>query len=1477
MKKKSLLLILLMVLLAPWAANAQTRETQTFDFEDNAIPATWTNDATYPWVVTNAKNHTNGGTYSIKSSNEGVNSSSSSIEATFDFVNDGSISFYCWASCESPTSYWDYGVFYIDGTQMDRFLNVTDWVAKTYEVEMGSHTFKWTFIKDSSAQGNDDCFYVDDIVVDLGVAASCPKPTGLTATIIPGEGSKTKFEWNENGSATSWQLCLNDDEDNPITMNSNPFTYDQLTPEQTYTAKVRAYCSATDQSDWSNIVTFTPTDSYVITLNDGADQNTYVPVHGSYCDYGNRSQFIIPATDLAALQYASLSKLTFYTQNEVANTYFSGAVFDIYMTEVGYTAFESTEFVDWTTMDNVYTGSLVWSGTEWEFVLNSPYTYLGGNLLVGFYETSYASNYTSTTWLGVSQSTNTAISQYANGSHAWTGTITYRTFLPKVTINFTPGEPPACGKPTGLAVNYEGGTTAEVTWNAVEDAISYSIEINGVETPGLSTNRFDMSNLDMATIYEVRVNATCEAGTGEWTNSVSFVTDLCAEADKCQITFELEDSYGDGWNGAALLAYDYFDDETLILLGEFTVPSGESSATYTLNVCDGRVVIFLWQAGNYDDECSYTVYDPQGDKIFSGSGGFDDEDYEYYSVTCNTDCRTPSDFTASNISGHEVTLSWTENGPATEWTIYYMAATDEEVSSVVVTTNPYTFEGLDPLTTYYAQVVPTCDVDKPSDVIHWTMDEACPKPHITVDPVLPTSATVSWTGFADNYSFEWAVGPDAEEKDPYVDGNWYYYDNGTYVGSVGLGGGEFHWGVMFPAGTYEGSLVSSVKAYDVSAMVGTLAIYNDGDTAPSNQISIQDIEFTGASAWVEFPTEATIDPTKNLWIVFDAVDGAAYPIGTCSDDNGDANGRWVEINGTWYDMANVGVTGRANMVRAYIETGVDPDELDWQPITGATSPVTLDNLTEDTDYYVRIKSICGGEDGESEWQMTHFHTPTRCATPSDLNAEPAARTADLSWTGYTDSYNVRYRVTEYIDASFSDNFDEKNMDQWTTIDADGDGFTWVLGSACGGIYLAEGGSLEGSGHNSSTDLVVSGSFTNVDQDGDGYGDALTPDNYLVSPQLTLGGTFEFWACAQDAGYPAEVFGVAVSITGNTSASDFTTIQQWTMTAKQGGWYNYRVDLSEYEGIDGYIAIRHFDCTDQFLLDVDDIAFGALIPTGEWVNAVVTGNSCTISGLEPKTPYEWQVQGISCSASDNTEWSDIETFTTTEETTVTQTIAFEANSVKWVSFNVDITLDNLKAAMAAVLSSTDEATIKSKQQTLTYKRGRWSGQLTELNLAQMYLIKVSSSCEIAVTGMPIDATTLTATLTPGVNYIAYPYNTSIATAELFAGFVIDNDAVKSKNQTLTYKRGRWSGQLVTLEPGNGYIYNSAGTSDRPFTFPTLNKGGKGVQNTQNTTTTGPAVKKTSKTVELNPVKLNIVDYQSIIINKLRNYKRNRLNK
>ena len=183
-------------------------------------------------------------------------------------------------------------------------------------------------------------------------------------------------------------------------------------------------------------------------------------------------------------------------------------------------------------------------------------------------------------------------------------------------------------------------------------------------------------------------------------------------------------------------------------------------------------------------------------------------------------------------------------------------------------------------------------------------------------------------------------------------------------------------------------------------------------------------------------------------------------------------------------------------------------------------------------------------------------------------------------------------------------FDNNTTEGWTVIDADGDGFTWVLGSQCGGIYLQDGASLAGSGHNESADLMTSGSYSNV------YG-VLTPDNYLVSP-LKANYTFiRFYACAQDASYAAEHFGVALSLASNTNPSDFIMLDEWTMTSKgsgvktdgrggetrQGTWYEYTVNLDAYAGQEFWLAIRHFNCTDMFMLNVDDIeiAVGDAVP------------------------------------------------------------------------------------------------------------------------------------------------------------------------------------------------------------------------------------------------------------------------------------------
>ena len=168
-----------------------------------------------------------------------------------------------------------------------------------------------------------------------------------------------------------------------------------------------------------------------------------------------------------------------------------------------------------------------------------------------------------------------------------------------------------------------------------------------------------------------------------------------------------------------------------------------------------------------------------------------------------------------------------------------------------------------------------------------------------------------------------------------------------------------------------------------------------------------------------------------------------------------------------------------------------------------------------------------------------------------------------------------------------------NMNGWTTIDADGDGNEWYILTAAQSTTII--------GHDGEPGLMTSASYS---------GSALTPDNYLVSPKMKLDGKLTFWAEAQDADWAGEHFGVAVSTASGTNPADFTMVQAWDMTAApslapaanfnapvgafrsprrvQGTWYQYEVDLSSYAGAEGYVAIRHFNCTDWFRLNVDDI-------------------------------------------------------------------------------------------------------------------------------------------------------------------------------------------------------------------------------------------------------------------------------------------------
>ena len=173
--------------------------------------------------------------------------------------------------------------------------------------------------------------------------------------------------------------------------------------------------------------------------------------------------------------------------------------------------------------------------------------------------------------------------------------------------------------------------------------------------------------------------------------------------------------------------------------------------------------------------------------------------------------------------------------------------------------------------------------------------------------------------------------------------------------------------------------------------------------------------------------------------------------------------------------------------------------------------------------------------------------------------------------------------------------------------------------------------------------------------------------------------------------------------------------------------------------------------------------------------------------------------------------------TNSPTSVTQTLALSAGW-NWVSFNVEITMDDLKAAVVAANPGAAPV-IKSKGNGQTsYNGAVWVGALKTLDLSQMYEIKVANACTINLEGFPINPADHPATIKNGVNWIAYPLNEEMTVSAAFEGFPATGDNVKSKDGgQATWNGVMWLGALKRLTPGVGYLYISKASENKTLTF------------------------------------------------------------
>jgi len=578
------------------------------------------------------------------------------------------------------------------------------------------------------------------------------------------------------------------------------------------------------------------------------------------------------------------------------------------------------------------------------------------------------------------------------------------------------------------------------------------------------------------------------------------------------------------------------------------------------------------------------------------------------SFTTLEEVLTPSDLAVAEVAAKSAKLSWTENGTATAWEI---CLNDDETETVEADSNPFTLTGLTPETEYTVKVR-AVDGEKKSNwskAVTFTTDVEFHTPtDLTADNITHNAADISWTVETA------ATGSELQYAEGNVFGSLLRYDNDKYATSIGLGSSStWTWGIMYPGSLVIGSQLTKISWYKNSNNIGdiTISIYQGGDDAPEGTpLYTEVVTPTGGSGFHELTlaSPVTITPGKNLWITLTTT--GTYVMAACQST--ETNNQWVINNGTWVNISSLAesLAGYGWMVRAEIGDGMNPSTVTWNTVADATSPQTLTDLTPNTDYTVRVKAIYG--DGESEWVTTVFRTMSDNPVPYNIAADLAANGATLTWDGNGESYNVQYRTAASEEVVFFDGFDN-GLGRWTIYKEGTGPFTdgWILDND-NGNYVAS-----------------AWSYYNYN--------SYSADNWLITPQLTLGNTLTF-RVKTESSYP-DKYEVLLSTTGN-SINDFN-VSLKAMGDATGSWSEVSIDLSDHAGQQGYIAIHHVS-TNQYYLYVDDFGvYGASTPAGAWQDMTVTDATATLSGLATNNGYEYQVQSVK--DGETSEWSKVGEF------------------------------------------------------------------------------------------------------------------------------------------------------------------------------------------------------------------------------------------
>ena len=398
-------------------------------------------------------------------------------------------------------------------------------------------------------------------------------------------------------------------------------------------------------------------------------------------------------------------------------------------------------------------------------------------------------------------------------------------------------------------------------------------------------------------------------------------------------------------------------------------------------------------------------------------------------------CIVPSGLATTSITSNSAALSWSAVPGAGNYKVRYKKSSASNWTTVTVSTNAYTLNGLTASTAYQWKVMTSCSPGNSqySSVVSFTtLSSACPVTSgLNATSITSSSATLGWNpaGGAASYNVQYRITGSStwtfstsNSTSKVISG---LASNSAYefqVQTVCSAGGTSSWSPSSTFSTLQQtcSVPTGLTSGSVTSSDATLG-WDDISDASSYNIQYRP---TGSSTWIS-TTSAT-----NSKAISGLTQATTYEFEVQTVCSSGGTSTWSASSTFTTTLPPCGVP--ANLTASSITTS--GATLGWTAVNGAlgydvqyrvsgssawtsgtssTNSKMLSGLSQGTTYEFQVQTICNGNN--SAWSASSsFTTEEPCLVPAGLSVSSITdASATVSWNAASGalSYSIQYRKT----------------------------------------------------------------------------------------------------------------------------------------------------------------------------------------------------------------------------------------------------------------------------------------------------------------------------------------------------------------------------------------------------------------------------------------------------------------------------------